>query len=71
VVGLVERVAVDDLDGVADDLLVEHHRRQQTPLGLDGGGGHAVELAGDRRVDELAHPEILPESRKLANGYRT
>ena len=51
VVGLVERVAVHDLDDVADHLLVEHHRGQQAHLRLDRVGRELVELAGDGRVD--------------------
>ncbi len=67
---LEERVAIDDLDDVADHLLIEHHRCDQAHLRLDRVRREFLKLAGEGCINELAHPASIPNHRLLPTSTR-
>src|SRR5262249_12292423 len=64
VICLKERIAIDDLNRLANDFLFEHHRGEQAHLALDRRRGKAIELPGDGRIDELIHGEFPSLARR-------
>ena len=48
VIRLKKRIPLDDLNDIADHLLIQHHRRQQAHLRLDRVRRQLVELIGKR-----------------------
>ena len=54
-IGLVKRLAIDDLHDIADHLLVEHHRSDEANFRFDRMRRQAIKLAGLIRIDQLAH----------------